>query len=143
MVRVHSNVDDFPLAETPTKMKVNILGQVFGKLKPVSIDRINPNLGYFYENMQFVTSKENAEKGLQEFKLVKSRPISMYDYKTKELIMKFDCVKDAVTYTGLQQGNISKVLNGNRNKTGGYYFEYDQKEDSDVLTKIKQMLGKE
>ena len=35
MVRVHSNVDDFPLAETPTKMKVNILGQVFGKLKPV------------------------------------------------------------------------------------------------------------
>lgn len=275
MVRVHSNVDDFPLAKTPTKMKVNILGQVFGKLKPVeriikirpngkkvicydcececgntvlfpmqyltsgrrkdcgcvkrivhldivdriskgndyhknyrreytktefgflnklyyamasrnrekgfgelpfsvqefttkfikhysfvklfenyknsgfdrglapSIDRINPNLGYFYENMQFVTSKENAEKGLQEFKLVKSRPISMYDYKTKELIMKFDCVKDAVTYTGSQQGNISKVLNGNRNKTGGYYFEYDQKEDSDVLTKIKQMLGKE
>ena len=57
--------------------------------------------------------------------------------------MKFDCVKDVVTYTGLQQGNISKVLNGDRNKTGGYYFEYDQKEDSDALTKIKQILGKE
>ncbi|WP_423246770.1 hypothetical protein [Staphylococcus capitis] len=43
----------------------------------------------------------------------------------------------------MQQGNISKVLNGDRNKTGGYYFEYDQKEDSDALTKIKQILGKE
>lgn len=107
-----------------------------------SIDRINPNLGYFYENMQFVTTQENTEKATKEFKLVKSRPISMYDYKTKELIMKFDCVKDAVEYTGLHQGNISKVLNGDRNKAGNYYFKYDEKKESDVLVKIKELLGK-
>jgi hypothetical protein len=115
----------------------------FNKLYAPSIDRINPNLGYFYENMQFISWKDNKEKGRSEIKLTKCVPIDMYDFKTGEFLMSFGSVRDAAFYTKLQQGNITRNLKGQRNKVGSYNFKYAIKQESDIYLKIKSLLNKE
>lgn len=107
-----------------------------------SIDRINPKLGYFYENMQFISWKDNKEKSYQERKFTKSAPIDMYEFKTGKFLMSFGSVSDAAKYTKLQQSNITKNLKGLRNRVGSYTFKYANKKESDIYLKIKSILNK-
>ncbi|WP_133173949.1 NUMOD1 domain-containing DNA-binding protein [Staphylococcus agnetis] len=115
----------------------------YEKVLAPSIDRINPKLGYFFENMQFITWNENKLKGEKERKIISSKPVNMYDYETGELIMKFSSAFEAAKYTGFHQGNIVKNLKGRRNKVGGCKFKYVEREESDIYLKIKELLNKE
>jgi len=93
------------------------------KNKP-SIDRINPNFGYSFENMEFLSWEENRKKSDMENSKV-TTSIDMFDKETGNLIMKFDSVKNAVEYTGLSQGNIVMCCQGKRNYVGPYVFKYN------------------
>ena len=56
---------------------------------------------------------------------VNAKPILCFDYKTKEFIKEFPSISEASRSLNLKSiGNISQVLNGQRNHTGGYFFEY-------------------
>lgn len=114
----------------------------FDKNYAPSIDRINPNLGYFYENMQFITWKDNKEKGYKEGSRMRSRSVNMFDYKTGELLMTFNSANEASHHMNLQQSNIVKNLKGIRNKVKNYNFEYADEQESDIYLKIKSVLRK-
>ncbi|PTE36166.1 hypothetical protein BUZ00_05960, partial [Staphylococcus gallinarum] len=114
----------------------------FDKLYAPSVDRINPKLGYFYENMQFISWKENKDKGFIERKLTKSIPVNMFDYKTGEFLMTFSSAHEASRYIGAQQSNIVKNLKGIRNRVKNYNFEYADEQESDIYLKIKSVLRK-
>jgi hypothetical protein len=54
-----------------------------------------------------------------------SKAILAYDYKTKNYINEFCSISEASRQLNLKSiGNISLVLNGYRNHTGGYTFKY-------------------
>ncbi|ASV67594.1 NUMOD1 domain-containing DNA-binding protein [Cytobacillus kochii] len=96
----------------------------YEKLNKPSVDRINPNFGYSFENIEFVTWEKNRKKSDKENSKV-TTSINMYDKNTGKLLMKFDSVKKAVEYTGLSQGNIVMCCQGKRNYVGSYVFKYN------------------
>jgi hypothetical protein len=54
-----------------------------------------------------------------------SKPILCFDYKTKKFIAEFSSISEASRKLNLKSiGNISSTLNGRRNHTGGYTFQY-------------------
>lgn len=107
-----------------------------------SIDRINPNLGYFYENMQFITWKDNKEKGFKEGSFMRRKAVNMFDYETGKFLMTFGSAYEASSYIGAQQSNVVKNLKGIRNRVKNYNFEYTDEQESDIYLKIKSILRK-
>ena len=81
--------------------------------------------------------KKNRSNGLERVKngrwkeislkaiKVNSKPIECFDYKTKKFISEFPSISEACRSLNLKSiGNISLVLTGERNHTGGYFFKY-------------------
>lgn len=91
-----------------------------------SIDRKDANLGYTEENIQIMPWRENRIKGDKEVSIKKYRPILMFKNGIK--VCRFSSIKEAVSVTGLRQGNISSVCLKNRSHTGGYVFVYENPE---------------
>jgi hypothetical protein len=58
----------------------------------------------------------------------KTKDIEVYDKKTKEFVATFSSVKEASEELEIDTSNISKVLNGKRNSTGGFMFSYTAEE---------------
>jgi hypothetical protein len=90
-------------------------------LKP-SVDRIDPRKPYTMDNIQILTYRENKEKGDREKELLWGKPVKQLTMNG-DLIAVHPSLKDAVRATGLSQGNISGVLSGKRNHTGGFKWE--------------------
>lgn len=109
-----------------------------------SVDRINPRLGYFFENMKFISWKENKEKGYKELKMMKGVPIEVYELETDELLMKFNSIQDAADYTNLPQSNIIKNLNGERNYVDKFYFKraVPNNKKLDIYSLVKEVIGR-
>lgn len=95
----------------------------YSKASKPSVDRINPLVGYEFDNMQWLSWNENYYKGIYEVAKKKEKPVAMY--KDGVYIGKFRSVRDAQYFLDMKSnGNISSVLSGKRNSTHGYYFEY-------------------
>jgi len=96
------------------------------EFKP-SIDRINPYLGYSFENMQWLTWNENYIKGINEVISKKKKPIIMT--KGAAIIGKFRSIKDAQYFLNLSSnGDISRALLNNNRTVNGYGFKYENPE---------------
>lgn len=109
-----------------------------------SIDRINPRLGYFFENMNFVSWEENKTKGYSELRMMRGVPIEVYELGNNEMLMKFDSIQDAAEYTNLPQSNIVKNLNGDREYVDNFYFKRRKVEDKkiDIYSLVREVLGR-
>jgi hypothetical protein len=53
-----------------------------------------------------------------------SQAIIAYDYKTGHYIGEYPSLKEAEKALGVRNGNISLVVRGIRNQSGGYTFNY-------------------
>ncbi len=91
-----------------------------------TVDRINCKKGYILNNVQCLTWAENRYKQRMELKLIRARTV--YQILGKKVVHIYKSVSDVVKQTGLQQGNISSCLHGNRNYCGGYKWSYDNLE---------------
>ena len=99
----------------------------YSEAEKPSVDRINPLVGYEFDNMQWLSWNENYYKGISEVAKKKEKPVFMY--KDGIYIGKFKSISDAQYFLGMKSnGNISSVLSGKRNSTHGYYFEYTNPE---------------
>lgn len=90
------------------------------------------------DNLMWGTQKDNMHDSIEignsydltdidrEKSYEKSRiPVISYNIKTKEEL-RHKSINDAARDLGLWQANILKVLKGERQHTGGYYFEREQ-----------------
>lgn len=69
---------------------------------------------------------EDREKGFKKIRI----PVRATNIKTGETI-DYPGQSEAARQLGLEQANVWKVLNGERAHTGGWFFEYLRKENSD------------
>jgi hypothetical protein len=87
-----------------------------------SLDRINHKGNYTERNTQMMTWTENRYKQRMERR---SRKGAVVQLKDGHVVARYRSQKEAVKKTGLIQGLVSAVLNGQRNHTGGYQFVYE------------------
>lgn len=85
------------------------------------------------DNLEWVTSKENANWGTILERIGKTRRknrrlygkrIKQIDKDTGEVVGVFDCVQDAADFNGIHQVNISTCLSGRQKTAKGYKWEY-------------------
>lgn len=77
------------------------------------------------DNLEWVTRKENANHGIRNTRMSKSKsiPVIAINIKTgesKDFYGASECAKQL----GLYQQNITRVLKGKCKQTGGYTFKY-------------------
>ena len=53
------------------------------------------------------------------------KPLKIYSYKTNELVGVYDSLIKACELLSLDKGNLSRVLNGIKKQTKGYYGRYE------------------
>lgn len=87
------------------------------KLSP-SIDRIDNDKDYVIDNLQFLTHSQNSSKDQD------TTPVIIYDAKTKKIVGKYSSQQLASRTLKIQQANLWKVLNGERNTVSGYFARY-------------------
>lgn len=91
-----------------------------------SIDRINDYEGYNLNNIQLMTWKENRDKYFKD-KITgvnNKNSMSVYQYdKDDNFIKKYYSQANASRETGVGQQNISKCINRERKKAGGYIWK--------------------
>jgi len=97
-------------------------------IKP-SVDRINPNNGYSFDNLEIMTWKDNREKGyLDKSTGIDKRNIKAVVCLSKdgEVINKYFSIAEAVRQTGVPSGHISRVCNGHYGfkSAGGFIWRY-------------------
>lgn len=68
----------------------------------------------FNRKNSMIGAKISAEK--------RSVPIDVYDYKTGKYLFSFSSKKEVAIKLNLSRGNITSVITGTRNHTGGYTF---------------------
>ena len=100
-----------------------------------SIDRKNPDRGYTKDNIQVMSWCDNRMKGDKENSLRFTTPVIMYDLHGNR-IKEFESIKEAVIYTGFNQGLITMCCQGKRNHTHGFKFMYR----GDKFKKNKELL---
>ena len=78
-------------------------------------------------NLEWSTRSENQlhayATGLISNSGMPKVPIKVYDYKTGQFLSKQPSLSSAARRYGLNRGNISNILAGSRNHTGGLTFE--------------------
>lgn len=83
-----------------------------------SIDRIEDDLGYSFDNIRIITWEDNRAKEW----IRKEKPIILVHKKTKGEF-KFNSIKEACEKFDLNSGAISNVLRGDSKSTGGFYIK--------------------
>ncbi len=109
--------------QQPNKQKIwdtYVANNYLTKLKP-SIDRINPNKGYYIGNIQLMTWDENRKKGGQDQKnsthLTRHRPVQAY-HLDGTFYKEFPSVADAARHVKGHDTSIHRVANGKPISTG-------------------------
>lgn len=81
-------------------------------------------------NLNWVTTKENSNWGTRKERLSKhfkngptSKKVGRYDLVTDELLEVYPSISET-RRKGYNDRNIGKVLKGERNKCGGYFWKY-------------------
>ena len=57
--------------------------------------------------------------------LKSAKPIKIFNYKTNELVGMYDSLFDACNQLNVDKGNLSRVVNGIKKQTKGYYGRYE------------------
>ena len=100
----------------------------YDKMLIPSIDRIDNNLGYNFDNIQLLTYAQNREKAFEESRngelIINNphKPITQYDLEGVKL-NEFISISDASRKLNISKGNISLNLNGKRKTCSGYIFK--------------------
>lgn len=87
-----------------------------------SIDRKNNLLPYFFDNIELITWKENYDNYMVNTKNNKKN-IPCFQFKNGELLKIYASQVQAEKETGVSQGKISEVVNGNRKTAGGFEWK--------------------
>lgn len=94
-----------------------------------SVDRIEDDLGYSFENIQLMTWRENNDKKLRDQRSGKLRaggslrPILQLSLSRK-LIQRHISVSAAARETGISRQNIKSVANGITKHAGGFVWGF-------------------
>lgn len=87
--------------------------------KRPSIDRVDNNRGYTFNNIQVLTWKQNNVKGMSE----RRKSVIQKDMQGN-LIKEFDSLSSAAETLNLNMGNLSSCIKGNRKSVGGFKWSY-------------------
>ena len=99
---------------------VNWEANRFDKALAPSVDRINPDKGYVWSNMQLVIWEYNEKKGLTErYK----RPVAQFTLKD-ELVATYISIAEAARKLGKDPTAIRSCLIGVSTKSYGFKWEY-------------------
>jgi hypothetical protein len=88
------------------------------EMKKPSIDRIDNNGNYTFENCRFIEQSLNSSKD-------KFKPVLQFDLKGN-FIKEWSSQKDASHQLKVAQGNISSVLNNSRFSAGGFSWKFKE-----------------
>ncbi len=91
------------------------------KMKKPSLDRISNKKGYTVSNTHMITWAENRHKQVMERR---SRKGCVLQFLNGEVVAEYKSQKEAVSKTGISQGNMSEVLNKKRAHCNGFVFVY-------------------
>ena len=94
----------------------------YNKLLIPSIDRINPNIGYEFGNIQVLTWEENNNKGKYEKKYHSHKNIQCTNIETKEVTI-YNTLREASLATNTNTSSISRCINGKLTKTKKYLWK--------------------
>lgn len=78
----------------------------------------------FSKEQRLEVNKKASILGAKASGEANRREIKAFIYKTNKFITNFNSIKEAATSLNLSSGNIHSVINGSRNHTKGYRFEY-------------------
>lgn len=106
-----------------TKLYNNYFFSGYKKDLRPSIDRIDPNKGYSFDNIQMMTWKENNEKGRTENRRNLVKRVGMY-LINNEFIDEFWSIAEAERVMGISHGNIVMCCQNKRPSASGYIFRY-------------------
>ena len=102
----------------------------YDKNKSLSVDRIDNNKSYTFDNIRLLTWKENRanqSKYIREGKLiVKNMPHKKVKQFTMcdEFINEYISVQEAARQTGLNYSNIAQAARGEYKQSGGFKWSY-------------------
>jgi len=86
-------------------------------------DRLDDNLGYYFDNMQLLSYEDNrAKQTLTQFK-------GVLQLRAGEVVGNFVSVDEASRNTGVHRGGIAKCCKGEQQKSGGFAWKYKESEN--------------
>lgn len=98
----------------------------FKKELSPTIDRINPMLGYSFDNIQIMSWGENNRKGRHSIKTGLNTktlvPVIQFD-KNKNKIREYFSIAEASRITGINKSSISGCVNGRTKTCGGFIWK--------------------
>ena len=100
----------------------------FNKQLRPSIDRKDDYIGYTIANIQLMTWRENAEKGIVDRKSGKNtklcRSIVQLDVTNKKELQTFRSIKEAGESLNIDSSHIGKCCRGKGKTAGGFLWQY-------------------
>lgn len=94
----------------------------YNKDSKPTIDRINRKRHYTFGNIQWLSWKDNRFKQSMERRHTRSHPVAQI--LNGKIVNTFKSQLDAIKKTGVDQRNLTAVLNGRRNVCSGYNWKY-------------------
>lgn len=93
------------------------------KLSIPSVDRIDDNKGYSFDNIQLMTWNENQRKFNKEFHKSIHVPVDKYSL-SGSFIKSYRSIQEAIDDTGINRAGISLTCSGKYKYSGGFLWKY-------------------